>query len=152
MGSRIEWVTESCRLLSGIGDEFDSTRPFADKRIGTGIHLEPKTVALLLTLRRGGAEVISTGNLGTTQLEAVEYLRANGVEVVGGPTTDSAEHDGDLARFWPVSPISSSTTAATSLSAISSPPTSISWAEPRRRPRAAVGSARFETRSAGRCS
>jgi len=25
--------------------------------IGTGIHLEPKTVALLLTLRRGGAEL-----------------------------------------------------------------------------------------------
>ena len=30
-------------------------------RIGTGIHLEPKTVALLLTLARGGAEVVSTG-------------------------------------------------------------------------------------------
>ncbi|MGA2529978.1 MAG: adenosylhomocysteinase [Acidimicrobiales bacterium] len=96
MGSRIEWVIESCRLLSGIGDEFDSTKPFADKCIGTGIHLEPKTVALLLTLRRGGAEVISTGNLGTTQPEAVEYLRANGVEVLGRPTTDAAEHDADL--------------------------------------------------------
>jgi adenosylhomocysteinase len=31
--------------------------------IGTGIHLEAKTVALLLTLRAGGAQLISTGNL-----------------------------------------------------------------------------------------
>ena len=96
MGSRIEWVIGSCELLAQIGEEFESTRPFAGRRIGTGIHLEPKTVALLLTLRRGGAEVLSTGNLGSTQLEAVEYLRANGVGVVGGPTTDAGEHDAHL--------------------------------------------------------
>ena len=93
MGSRIEWVIENCRLLDAIGREFESTQPFAGRRIGTGIHLEPKTVALLLTLRRGGADVCSTGNLGSTQPEAVEYLRAHGVAVVGGPTTEDAEHD-----------------------------------------------------------
>jgi adenosylhomocysteinase len=96
VGSRIEWVIENCRLLAGIREEFDSARPFAGKRIGTGIHLEPKTVALLLTLQSGGAEVVSTGNLGSTQPEAVEYLRARGVEVVGGPTIDIAEHDSHL--------------------------------------------------------
>lgn len=96
MGSRIEWVIDSCQLLAGIGAEFDSTQPFAGKRIGTGIHIEPKTVALLLTLRRGGAVVVSTGNLGTTQPEAVTYLRENGVEVIGGPTTDADEHDAHL--------------------------------------------------------
>ena len=96
MGSRIEWVVENCRLLTGIRQEFDSTLPFAGKRIGTGIHLEPKTVALLLTLQSGGAEVVSTGNLGSTQPEAVAYLLANGVEVIGGPTIDVAEHDSHL--------------------------------------------------------
>ena len=96
MGSRIEWVMGSCRLLAAIGEEFDATRPFANRRIGTGIHLEPKTVALLLTLRRGGADVVSTGNLGSTQVEAVAYLRAHGVQVVGGPTTDAREHDAHL--------------------------------------------------------
>ena len=40
--------------------------------------------------------MLSTGNLGSTQLEAVEYLRANGVGVVGGPTTDAGEHDAHL--------------------------------------------------------
>src|SRR4051812_24893834 len=93
---RIEWVIERCRLLQAIGAEYDETRPFAGLVIGTGIHLEPKTVALLLALRRGGAELVSTGNLSTTQQEACDYLAARGVRVVGGPTSDPAEHDGDL--------------------------------------------------------
>jgi len=104
MGSRIEWVIGSCRLLARIAEEFDSTQPFAGRRIGTGIHLEPKTVALLLTLRRGGAEVCSTGNLGSTQREAVEYLRLNGVGVVGDPTTDADEHDAYLREVLACEP------------------------------------------------
>jgi adenosylhomocysteinase len=94
--SRIEWVSERCRLLRAIGAELEETRPFAGLVIGTGIHLEPKTVALLLTLQRGGAELVSTGNLATTQQEACDYLAARGVRVVGGPTADPAEHDRNL--------------------------------------------------------
>ena len=58
MKTRIDWVRKNCALLSSIEEEFASTRPFAGKTIGTGIHLEPKTVALLLTLQRGGARVV----------------------------------------------------------------------------------------------
>jgi adenosylhomocysteinase len=47
---RIEWVRSSCRMLNQISAEFERTQPFAGMTIGTGIHLEPKTVALLLTL------------------------------------------------------------------------------------------------------
>jgi adenosylhomocysteinase len=96
--SRIEWVLGTCRLLKSIAAEFDSTRPFDGLTIGTGIHLEPKTVALLLTLARGGARVISTGNLSSTQAETVAYLRSRGVEVIGGPTTDEAVHDQHLRQ------------------------------------------------------
>jgi adenosylhomocysteinase len=96
---RIEWVAERCRLLKTIAGEFDETQPFAGLTIGTGIHLEPKTVALLLTLQRGGAELVSTGNLNTTQQEACDYLAARGVRIVGGPTSDPAEHD---AYLWQV--------------------------------------------------
>ena len=94
--SRFEWVADSARLLRQTGDEFERTRPFEGLRIGTGIHLEPKTAALLMTLRRGGAEVTSTGNLNSTQQETVDYLRANGIDVVGGPTADPEVHDRDL--------------------------------------------------------
>jgi adenosylhomocysteinase len=100
----IEWVIESCRLLAAIGDEFDRTLPFDGLRIGTGIHLEPKTVALLLTLARGGAEVISTGNLNTTQQEALDYLGAHGVRPVGAPTSDPAEHDAHLREVLAAEP------------------------------------------------
>jgi adenosylhomocysteinase len=93
MTGRIEWVADSCRLLRAIAAEFTGTRPFDGLTIGTGIHLEPKTVALLLTLAQGGASVVSTGNLSSTQPEAVAYLRAHGVDVIGERTTDPAEHD-----------------------------------------------------------
>jgi adenosylhomocysteinase len=94
--SRFEWVADSARLLRQTGDEFSETRPFDGLRIGTGIHLEPKTAALLLTLRRGGADVVSTGNLNSTQQETVDYLREQGIDVIGGPTADPEVHDRDL--------------------------------------------------------
>jgi len=96
MTSRIEWVRSNCRLLIAIAEEFAKSQPFRDLIIGTGIHLEPKTVSLLLTLKAGGAQVVSTGNLNTTQPDAVAYLRENGVEVIGERTTDEREHDGYL--------------------------------------------------------
>jgi adenosylhomocysteinase len=91
--TRIDWVREHCQLLRAISAEFSRTRPFEGLTIGTGIHLEAKTVALLLTLRDGGASLVSTGNLNTTQPEAVEVLRAEGVTVIGEPTKDQARHD-----------------------------------------------------------
>lgn len=91
--SRFEWVSGSARLLQQTGDEFERTRPFEGLRIGTGIHLEPKTAALLFTLQRGGAEIISTGNLNSTQQETVDHLRERRVTVIGGPTADPTEHD-----------------------------------------------------------
>jgi adenosylhomocysteinase len=91
--SRFEWVADSAGLLKATGEEFERTQPFKGLRIGTGIHLEPKTAALLMVLRRGGADLVSTGNLNSTQQETVDYLRANGIDVIGGPTADPAEHD-----------------------------------------------------------
>jgi adenosylhomocysteinase len=94
---RIEWVIENCRLLREIGAQFEETQPFRGLTIGTGIHLEPKTVALLLTLRKGGADVVATGNLNTTQQSAIDYLTAHRIRVIGGPTSDPAQHD---AYLW----------------------------------------------------
>src|ERR1700694_4537267 len=104
MTLRIEWVRSNCRLLRAIVEEFAATQPFRDLTIGTGIHLEPKTVALLLTVKAGGARVISTGNLNSTQPEAVEYLRAQGIVVVGDRTTDEREHDAYLREVLRAEP------------------------------------------------
>jgi hypothetical protein len=102
--TRIDWVREHCLLLRGISAEFARTRPFAGLTIGAGIHLEAKTVALILTLRDGGARVISTGNLNSTQPDAVEYLRAEGVTVIGAATKDAAERDGYLREVLAAEP------------------------------------------------
>ena len=79
-------------MLRSISAEFKDTLPFRGLTIGTGIHLEAKTVALLLTLRDGGARLVSTGNLNTTQPEALRALNAEGVMVIGGPTRDRQVH------------------------------------------------------------
>src|SRR5436305_13883329 len=99
MTSRIDWVRANCRLILAIAEEFAATQPFHDLTIGTGIHLEPKTVALLLTLKAGGARVVSTGNLNSTQPEAVDYLRAQGIDIVGDRTPDDRQHDENLRRL-----------------------------------------------------
>ena len=65
--TRIDWVAEHCHLLRAISAEFKDTQPFRGLTIGTGIHLEAKTVALLFTLRAGGARLVSNGNLNTTR-------------------------------------------------------------------------------------
>jgi adenosylhomocysteinase len=90
--TRIDWVAEHCQLLRSISTEFKETLPFRGLTIGTGIHLEAKTVALILTLRDGGARLVSTGNLNTTQPDALEALTAEGVTVIGGPTKDRELH------------------------------------------------------------
>ncbi len=92
MKNRIDWVRRNCRLLASISEEFRVEQPFAGMTIGTGIHLEPKTVALILTLQDGGARLVSTGNLNTTQPAAMDYLSARGVTVIGEPTRDPVEH------------------------------------------------------------
>ncbi len=104
MTARIEWVASQCRLLATIGEEYARTQPFAGLTIGTGIHIEPKTVALLLNLNRGGARVISTGNLNTTQPESVAYLNAHGVEAIGEPTQDDAVRMGYIDQILDARP------------------------------------------------
>lgn len=93
---RIEWVRSQTRLLRRVSEEFASTRPFRGMTIGTGIHLEPKTASLLLTLQSGGARLVCTGNLNSTQPTTVEYLRERGIEVMATQTQDAAEHERNL--------------------------------------------------------
>jgi adenosylhomocysteinase len=96
MTERIDWVRHSTRLLTALTAEYADTQPFAGLTIGTGIHLEPKTAALLMTLHAGGARVVATGNLNSTQQSTVDYLAERGLTMIGGPTSDPAVHDRDL--------------------------------------------------------
>ena len=91
-GTRLDWVDASCRLLQVTRVEFADTQPFADLTIGVSIHLEPKTAALILTLQQGGAKIVATGNLNSTQPETAAYLKARGITIIGQQTKDAAVH------------------------------------------------------------
>jgi adenosylhomocysteinase len=69
-----------------------------------GLASSVQCVALLLTLADGGARVISTGNLSSTQADVVAYLREHGIDVAGGTTTDEAEHDLHLKQVLSARP------------------------------------------------
>jgi len=81
--ARIEWIRSRMLLLAATRDEYARTRPFAGRRIGMSLHLEPKTAVLLETLATGGAEIVATGNHGSTQDDIVAYLRSTGMTVFG---------------------------------------------------------------------
>ncbi len=90
--NKIDWALENMPLLKEITNEFSSTKPFKDKRIGVSMHLEQKTAVLLLTLHAGGAEVVATGNLGTTQNDIALALNDFGITVYGRRENTKNEH------------------------------------------------------------
>jgi len=89
---RIEWARQHMTLLGEIADRFEAAAPFGDMTIGVSLHLEPKTAVLIAALQRGGASVVATGNLGTTQEDVAAVLRAEGTEVIGSYETDLDRH------------------------------------------------------------
>ena len=99
MNSRLEWVYKSCKLLHATRQEFIETQPFVGKKIGVSIHIEPKTAALILTLQAGGASVLATGNLNSTQAETAAFLTTEGIQMIGEQTQDPTIHAGFLQQI-----------------------------------------------------
>jgi len=88
----LTWTESNMGLLAEIGEEFDRTKPFSGIRIGVSLHLEIKTAALLLMLRKGGAEVVAVGNYGTTQDHIVGLLRDQGIDARGSGSDSRDRH------------------------------------------------------------
>ena len=100
----MEWIIESCRLLAQMAEEFERKQPFSGVRIGAAIHLEPKTASLLCTLARGGAEIVATGNLRSTQAATVAFLREKGITVVGDGAQDEQTQDACVRQVLATEP------------------------------------------------
>jgi len=69
------------------------------------LHVEPKTAVLVETLAAGGAELVGTGNLGSTQDDVVAYLNTlPGVEIVGRRDDPLPAHERNLAHVLDARP------------------------------------------------
>jgi len=95
--ARVEWIRSRMPLLARTRLDFADTLPFVGQRIGMSLHLEPKTAVLLETLAAGGAELVVTGNHGSTQDDVVAYLKALGMTVFGARDDDLMQHLGNVA-------------------------------------------------------
>ncbi|MCY4102134.1 MAG: adenosylhomocysteinase [bacterium] len=89
---RVLWTSSNMALLGRIAAEFETTRPFAGRRIGVSLHLEVKTAVLLLALKAGGADIVATGNYGTSQDDVVAYLNDHGIDARGSGSDSLQRH------------------------------------------------------------
>jgi len=94
--ARVDWIRSRMPLLRAARAEFAATQPFAGRRIGMSLHIEPKTAVLLETLAAGGAEIVATGNHGSTQDDVVAFLRGQGMTVFGSRDDSLEQHHANV--------------------------------------------------------
>lgn len=102
--ARVRWIRSRMPLLAAARSGFATSRPFAGHRIGMSLHLEPKTAVLLETLAAGGAELVVTGNHGSTQDDIVAFLRQQGMTVFGARDDTIERHHANVAAVLDAAP------------------------------------------------
>ena len=102
--ARVDWIRSRMQLLRNVQETFKREQPFSNKTIGVSLHLEPKTAVLLETLKVGGARIVGTGNLGSTQDDIVEVLKSWGMTIYGARSTEKEEHLRNIAKTVSVRP------------------------------------------------
>ncbi len=102
--ARIEWIRSRMPLLAAARAELASSRPFEGHRIGMSLHIEPKTAVLLETLAAGGAEVVGTGNHGSTQDDVVAFLQGQGMTIFGSRDDTLEQHHENVAGVLDAAP------------------------------------------------
>jgi adenosylhomocysteinase len=103
--ARVDWIRSRMGLLADVRREFAVTRPFAGRRIGMSLHVEPKTAVLVETLAAGGAELVGTGNFGSTQDDVVAYLNTlPGITIVGRRSDPLEQHERNVAAVLHADP------------------------------------------------
>jgi adenosylhomocysteinase len=95
--ARTTWIRSRMPLLAATREDFSARRPLAGLRVGMSLHVEPKTAVLLEVLAAGGAEIVATGNHGSTQDDVVAYLQSLGMTVFGRRDDTLDEHHANVA-------------------------------------------------------
>lgn len=95
--ARVDWIRSRMPLLARAREDFARSRPFDGRVVGMSLHLEPKTAVLLETLAAGGANIVATGNHGSTQDDIVAFLREQGMTVHGTRDDSLEQHHANVA-------------------------------------------------------
>ena len=101
---RLNWIRSRMALLERTRKEFTESKPFKGRRVGMSLHLEPKTAVLLETLAAGGAEIVATGNHGSTQDDIVAFLRHKGMKIYGSRADSLEQHYKNVAAVLDAKP------------------------------------------------
>lgn len=97
--ARVAWIRSRMKLVADAREELTRTRPFAGHRIGMSLHVEPKTAVLVEALAAGGAELVGTGNFGSTQNDVVAYLNTvEKITIFGAREDTLAEHEANVGK------------------------------------------------------
>ena len=102
---KIKWVERNMPVLSGIGEDFRRTKPFAGLRVALSVHLEAKTAYLCRVMEMGGAEMYVTGsNPLSTQDDVAAALAAGGMQVFARYGCDMEEYESCLCSVLEAAP------------------------------------------------
>jgi len=88
---KIDWVSQSMKVLNGLYKKFQSEGTFEGKKISLCIHLEAKTGHFAMVLKKLGAEVwVTSSNTLSTKDDICSALAKNGIHVYAthGATQD----------------------------------------------------------------
>ncbi len=96
---RVGWASLNMPILASICEQFEKTKPFAGRRIGICLHVEPKTAVWVQTLMAGGAEVSITGSPKTTKDDTAAWLvKECGVNVYAWNSETFDDHLENIGR------------------------------------------------------
>ena len=102
---RIAWTRSNMPLLAALRVEFERERPFAARRLGICLHVEPKTAVLVEVLRAGGCKIAITGSPATTDDgTAAALARLDGVTVYARRSDDARDHRAYVERVLDAQP------------------------------------------------
>ncbi len=81
--NRIEWAFQSMDVLKTIQDEFEKEKPLEGKTVGACLHVTTETANLMVTLKKGGADVYlcASNPLSTQDDVAAALVKHYGIPV-----------------------------------------------------------------------
>ncbi|MFO8034951.1 MAG: adenosylhomocysteinase [Candidatus Bipolaricaulota bacterium] len=103
---KIAWAQAHMPLQAMLGERFAERKPLVGQRMGVALHLEAKTAVFILTLRSGGAEILTVGsNPWSTQDDVVEALsEVEGIQVYARRGESEEERQANLGRLLDFQP------------------------------------------------